>query len=402
MLKSLSSFLFKNIPSSTVGIFRIIFGLFMTYQILYYYSIDYIYQFISGPEILFPYHGFEFITSLPNHILKILQLGLLASSILITIGYLYRVAAIYFTLVFTYFSFIDNTLYNNHLYLICLISFSLIFIHGDASFSLKKEKREFIPAWNQYILMFLIALPYFFGGIAKLSPNWLSSDLTKIFLSNTILNQSPNLLNWISPFIKYGGLIYDLSIVFLLLNKKTFKLGLILVLIFNLTNHFFIFDDIGLFPFLMIFSTILFFPNSLIQSIVNKLRFFKQPKRKKKLVSNTFITEKAIELKTVAISLFVLFHLLFPFRHLLHSGNPEWTGNGVRFAWRMKMHSRKIIDSKMTVIQKGNNQSVDIDPSTYLSANQWLHLTELPYNLVHLSKYVSKKASNLYIYPPQK
>ena len=91
---------------------------------------------------------------------------------------------IFFFLGFSYFSFIDKTLYNNHIYLIALIAFIMIFINADKKYSVhskffKKNKSNKVPAWNQNILIFLISLPYFFGGVAKLSSNWLNTNLVQ-------------------------------------------------------------------------------------------------------------------------------------------------------------------------------------------------------------------------------
>ena len=109
--------------------------------------------------------------------------------------------------------------------------------------------------------MFVIALPYFFGGVAKLSGNWLNSNL----VSKIISNSKSSLLTQIFsndilvPFVKYGGLIYDLSVVFLLLYRRTRIIGVVLVIVFNYTNNTLLFDDIGIFPFFMICSIVLFF-----------------------------------------------------------------------------------------------------------------------------------------------
>tara|TARA_B110000285_G_C15047515_1_gene575132 strand:+ start:303 stop:1382 length:1080 start_codon:yes stop_codon:yes gene_type:complete len=346
-----------------------------------YYNLDYTYQFMAGPEILFPYRGLEFIQPLPILFLKIIHFLLLVSSLLIILGIWYRYAIVFFFIGFTYFSFIDITLYNNHIYLFSLISFVMIFLDADILYSLrrkktKKELKNHIPAWNQYLLIFLISLPYFFGGIAKLSSNWLHTDLTKI-----LYNQSKNsLLYDIIPenififLIKYGGLVYDFLIVFLLLNKKTRKIGIALVIIFNITNNSLLFNDIGSFPLLMICSTILFFDSSKVSDFINTLfpnktnkilskKEIKIAKRrvKKEVVHFINPTNDQIEwtkkrkATALIIGVFILFQITFPFRHFLLTNNPEWTGLGSRFAWRMKMQTKEITDFKMSLIDRSNN-----------------------------------------------
>lgn len=176
MNTKLLHFLFKPIDASIVATFRVVFGCFITYQVFTFMKLDFVYQFMTGPEILFPYQELSFLKPLSKSILKVLNLGLLFSAVFITIGFLYRYAMVFFFVVFTYFTFIDTTLYNNHLYLIALIAFVMIFMNADTKYSVKSilsknENLNFIPAWNKYLLIFLISLPYIFGGIAKLSPN---------------------------------------------------------------------------------------------------------------------------------------------------------------------------------------------------------------------------------------
>ena len=55
----------------------------------------------------------------------------------------------------------------------------------------------------------------------------------------------------------YGGLLFDLLIGFMLINRRTRLLALPLLLFFHLLNAFLF--NIGVFPWLMIASTVVFF-----------------------------------------------------------------------------------------------------------------------------------------------
>ena len=137
MISNLFSFLHKPINASIVSLYRIIFGCFMMFLMIKYMRMDYVVQFMTGPELLFPYQDAYFLKPLSVGILKFLNTGLFISALLIALGYMYRYAIIYFFIVFTYFTFIDKTLYNNHLYLISLISLVMIFMNADRMYSLK-------------------------------------------------------------------------------------------------------------------------------------------------------------------------------------------------------------------------------------------------------------------------
>jgi vitamin K-dependent gamma-carboxylase len=419
MLEQFGKFLFKSNDATIVSLFRIIFGCFMIYQMYYYFGLDYTYQFMFGPEVLFPYSGGSFLRPLNLELLQGIHISLFIAAILITLGYWYRYAMILFFIGFSYFSFIDKTLFNNHIYLISLISFVMIFMEADKKYSLrakfsKKDFYPYIPAWNQYILIFLISLPYFFGGLAKLSPNWLNTSLPEILISESKGSFLYNIFSedFLIGLITYGGVIYDLSIVFLLLYKRTRWLAVVLVLLFNYTNHSILFNDIGIFPLLMIFSTLLFFDSAIVGRRLDKFltkkprkrKFKNKAERKKHKADNDkwvaarqsvtqleagpkFILTKKIF--TIGIGLFIVFHLLFPLRYLVITDNPEWYGLASRFAWRMKMQTRDVESFTMTLIDRDNGDSGDIEFESFLSTNQLLHLLEDPHNLIQFAKYLS-------------
>ena len=62
---------------------------------------------------------------------------------------------------------VEQTRYLNHFYLICLVSFVLIFIPANKAFSIdallnKKIKTNFAPMWALWLLRIQIGVPYFF------------------------------------------------------------------------------------------------------------------------------------------------------------------------------------------------------------------------------------------------
>jgi len=402
MKDKIYSGLFSQIDPSVVSIFRIIFGLFMVYQMYHYYNIEYTYQFMSGPELLFPYEVLEFIKPMSLSVLKGIHLGMTVSAVLIALGLFYRYAMTFFFLGFSYFSLVDKTLYNNHLYLIMLLALVMIFIKADAKYSLinlikKKRKTVAIPIWNQRILMFVIGLPYFFGGIAKFSPNWLSTSLVSDVIKKSDAGFLQQLFSHeiLTALIKYGGLIYDLGIVFLLLYKRTRIFGFVVLLVFNLTNHSVLFNDIGLFPFLMICAAIVYFDSNKIG------RFFDQLLTKIGLIKanstplnidNPIVLTSSNKRTAIFLTVFVLFNVLFPLRHFVLTGNPEWTGVAQKFAWRMKLQSKTIVVFDMNLKDAATGQIMNVKPKTFLTKNQEIHIADDPYQFITLAKYISQQA----------
>ena len=94
----------------------------------------------------------------------------------------------------------------------------------------------------------------------------------------------------------------------------------------------------------------------------------------------------------VCLSIFILFQLLFPFRYVLLTDNPEWYGIASKFSWRMKMQSRKLTDMKMTLTDRTTGAVTEIDHTSFLSVNQYKHMIEDPFAVVQFGKYLNRKA----------
>ena len=108
------------------------------------------------------------------------------------------------------------------------------------------------------------------------------------------------------------------------------------------------------------------FINTLFPNKTNKILSKKEIKIAKRRVKKEVVhfinpTNDQIEwtkkrkATALIIGVFILFQITFPFRHFLLTNNPEWTGLGSRFAWRMKMQTKEITDFKMSLIDRSNN-----------------------------------------------
>jgi len=113
-------------------------------------------------------------------------LGIFA--LLIVLGFFHRIAATLFFIGITYIFLLDKTYYLNHMYLVSIFSFLLILIPCHRSFSLDalinpKLRSQFAPAWSLWLLRAQIGIPYFYGGLAKLNPDWLRGEPMRTWLA---------------------------------------------------------------------------------------------------------------------------------------------------------------------------------------------------------------------------
>ena len=334
----------QEINGTSIAIFRIGFGLFMIWEILYFMRIDFVNVFLINPKVQLYYEFIPFLKPLPKALMDVLLVGLLIASILITIGKYYRKAMIFFCIGFTYVFLLDKAYYNNHLYLVCLLSFLMVFIPADHKLSFTKNKSDQdnpVRYWHLLILKLQLVFVYFFGGIAKLNSDWLIAKQPTLTILKNKANDSifGSLLtsDFMTYFVTYGGLVFDLCIGFLLFIPR-FRIAAIgAALFFNITNAW-LFDDINIFPYMMIMALVLFLNPDKVASYINKKLFDKRASIPKSTDHTTPIKKTIL----IGLAAYFLIQLALPLRHVLFPGNVEWTGHGQRFAWRMKIQYRKV------------------------------------------------------------
>jgi hypothetical protein len=164
-------------------------------------------------------------------------------------------------------------------------------------------------------------------------------------------------------------MVYDLFIVFLLLYKPTRVFAFIMVVIFHVLTR--ILFPIGVFPYIMIISTLIFFDANFhkkcLAYITNLFKiggnYFENGKEQ--VEKATFL----YQIKITIIATFVLFQLLFPFRYLAYPDELFWTEEGFRFSWRV-MLMEKAGYAQFTVVDAVSKKSIRVNNSSFLTTFQ--------------------------------
>lgn len=345
-LQLLKEKLFKPVDAITAEVFTRMFGVIILLQLFSFQKFDFINKGILEPKLLFKYDFFEWVKPLPASAMQALPLLLMLSAFLIIINKLRKLGLIIFLLSFSYLFLLEESYYNNHFYLLILIGIALLFYNPQKDMG---TGISYIPYWLLFLLQFHIAQVYFYGGLVKLNPDWLiQMEPMKTLLEQSVKSAVIPAINRSTAalyILTYGGVLFDLSIAFLLWNSKTRKLAFMACIAFNLFN-FLLFNfgaggDIGIFPFFMIGACVLFANPAWVRQMINGWFPAKQKgntKNKKQHLVPDFSKTPNIVLSCLII--YCVFHLLFPFRHLMFSGNPSWTGKASKFAWRMKAHTK--------------------------------------------------------------
>jgi hypothetical protein len=350
--------------AAPLAVFRMGFGLMMCYGIIRFWAHGWIESQYLEPTFHFSYYGFEWIKPLGNFT-YVLFFICGCSALLVALGLKYRIAIITFFLSFTYIELMDKTTYLNHYYFISILSFLMILLPANAMFSVdnlwRKKNYENIPKWTIDAVKLLLGIVYFYAGLAKINADWLfKAQPLKIWLPSKfdlpIIGETLLQQNWFHYAMSWSGMLYDLLIPFLLLYRKTRVFAFVLVVFFHVFTR--VLFPIGMFPFIMIISTLIFFDAKLHVNIISFLKKGIQRVIKLKTANIQTISNYKIKYKSVIIPVVVTFfviQMVFPFRFMLYPGNLFWTEQGYRFSWRvMLMEKRGISTFKIVDGKTGN------------------------------------------------
>ncbi len=382
MNKTIQSYLDKSTSAAPLAVFRIGFGVMMTYSIIRFAAHGWINSLYIEPQLHFSYFGFEWAKPLGTFTYLLFAICGLAA-FFIAIGFKYRLSIILFFLSFTYIELMDKTTYLNHYYFISLLSFLMIFLPANRHFSIDYPKATdhtlkspTIPQWSIDSIKLLLSIVYFYAGLAKINSDWLLKAMPlKIWLpSKYDLPFLGNLMQqeWVHYAFSWTGMLYDLLIPFLLLYKKTRLWAFIVVIIFHVLTR--VLFPIGMFPFIMIVSALVFFDSSLHEKIIDFLRRFLSPLSsllsplsRKRTNNKPFETAYQKVIIPVLVIFFTI-QLLLPWRYLAYPGELFWTEEGYRFSWRV-MLMEKMGNTQFKIVD-GSGQSFYVQNDDFLTSFQ--------------------------------
>ncbi|SFJ11507.1 HTTM domain-containing protein [Olleya namhaensis] len=342
---SLKTYLNKTTDAAPLAVFRIGFGIMMCYGMIRYWLKGWIETVYIQPKFHFKYYGFEWVNTLGNYTyLLFLICGV--SALFVAVGYKYRWAIITFFISFTYIELMDKTTYLNHYYFISILSFLMIFLPANKYFSVdtyrSKVSYNTIPKWTIDGIKLLLGIVYFYAGLAKINSDWLlKAQPLKIWLRSKydlpLIGETIMQQDWFHYAMSWSGMLYDLLIPFFLLYKRTRFVAFIMVIFFHVFTR--ILFPIGMFPFVMIVSALIFFDAPFHHKIINKFKSLTGFISAKAKPINYKSTYKVRFSKVILpiLGVFFVLQLVLPFRYLLYPGELFWTEEGYRLSWRVML-----------------------------------------------------------------
>ena len=384
----------RKIDNASGVVFRVAFGMVLATWCWDYLTLNRVQQYYIEPKFNFTYYCFDFLKPLPGNGMILHFLALLVLSISVAFGFAYRLSSLFLALGFTYVFLLDRTNYQNHYYLIFLIAWWLPFLplhrnHSVDAYLFPKSRGDDYPAWVLWALRFHIGIPYFFGGIAKLNPDWLLCEPMRQMLaskSNMPIVGELFLNEFVVVAFSWGGLFFDLLIVPLLLWKRSRTGAYLACVVFHLLNS--VLFNIHVFPWFMILATTVFFepdwPRRLLGgSPITILQndAFPQSFRALTLQQKLFV---------LLIALYVSLQTLIPLRHLLYVGDTSWTERGHHFAWRMMLRG-KVVVLGFAVKDRVTKKVTDGNVRRFLNQEQSEKFGKDPELVLHFAHFLAEQ-----------
>lgn len=382
------------VDGAFLAFFRLTVGGAFLFSFLSYLTTGWVEYFYVKPEFHFKYLGFGWVHALPGSGMRWLFQALCVVAAMVATGTCYRVSSVLLAMGYTYVFLIDKSQYQNHYYLLMLTAWLMVFVPAQRVFSIDSwwaarggntsACGQSVPRWCLWIVRFQVALPYFFGGIAKMNADWVHGQPMRMKLANSTwypIIGSFFTQEWCVQLFVWGGLLFDLLVVPFLLCKRTRLAAFFVSLSFHLMNATLF--SIGVFPWFMILATMVYFEP-------DWPRVFRR--RRGSLPTSADVRRDTPRWLARGLIAYVAIQLLLPWRHLCYPGNVNWTEEGHFFAWHMKLRDKKTV-CKFRWRDPETNEIGDVNILQFITQQQASHATGDPEMIVQFCRYLKQKIS---------
>ncbi len=389
----------KPVDNAYLACLRFMFGTLLAWLLLRFIWADIPRTMFIDPEFHFSYRWFEWISPPPGAGMYVLLFVLLICAVCIAIGLAYRVAIWVFFVGWTYFFLLEPAYYLNHFYMVGLLAFLLGLMPAHAAGSIDALLRPNLrsttaPAWTIWAIRAQIGIVYFFAGVTKLHPDWLSGDVLGTAIHSwTNAEAVFNLLGkenvvWI---MSYGGLVLDLTIVPGLLWRRTRWAYVIVTGSFQISNATLFTIDI--FPPMAFALTLSYFDPGWPRALAKRLHLTRRvqtnstgPKDPRTQVTKS---TPPFVLPLFLVAFFAV-QIIVPLRHLAYSGDHNWTEEGHQFSWNL-MSRVKVGQIAFIATEPASGRNWRFDPEHYLNPRQVRSLATDPQLILQFAHFVEER-----------
>jgi len=276
----------------------------------------------------------------------------------------------------------------------------MIFLPANKFFSVDAYRNNIqyqnIPKWTIDSIKLLLGIVYVYAGLAKINSDWLlraqplktwlPSKYDLPFIGESLMHQ-----NWFHYAMSWSGMFYDLFIPFLLLYQKTRAVAFIFVVLFHIFTR--VLFPIGMFPYVMIISTLIFFDANVHLKIISFIKKLLPSSSAKAIKTKEAFHFKNKKIILPIVGVFLVLQLVIPFRYLLYPGELFWTEEGYRFSWRV-MLMEKIGNTTFKIVDGKTNAFFYVNNSDFLTPLQEKQMSFQPDFIIEYAHYLGNHFKN--------
>ncbi len=364
--------------AAALAVFRMAFGALVTVSAVRFLVYGWI-ETLFNTRVQLHYWGFEWVPWPGLNGVYALFVAVTVLGALVAVGLFYRVAIVLLFVCFAWLQLLDVSTYLNHYYLVVLLALLLCFLPLHRYWSVDVLRRplirsETLPFWCTALLRFQVGTVYFFAGLAKLQGDWLlhGSALHLWLSARTSLPVIGPLLELPSAalFMAWAGFLFDTTVPFWLLWRRTRPFAYVAVIVFHTATR--LLFPIGMFPFIMTLSALVFFdsswPRRWLRQAVPVTAGEVAPLRRGALV---------------AIAVYCLVQLVLPLRAHFYGGDVSWHEQGMRFSWRVMTREKN--GAVTYVVRNDAGREWHVSPREYLTRVQERELAVQPDLILQLA-----------------
>jgi hypothetical protein len=396
-------FLFKPIDNTPLLVFRVFFGILVALECYGAILTGWVRRTLVAPQFTFTFIGFEWLGPLagPQMYVYFVVMGTLG--VCIALGYRYKTTALLFAMMWTGVYLLQKTSYNNHYYLLVLLSFMMALVPAHHGLSLDAKRN---PAMNKpqmfalykWLIVGQVCIVFTYGAIAKMYPDWLDLTFIKILMQgkkNLPIIGAWLQFPWAHKIMCWYGILFDLLVIPALLWKPTRKIAFISAVFFHLFNS--IVFQVGIFPYLSLAFSLFFFEPQNVRKLFAKNR--------KAYAPIAVAPPKKARLIMGMVGLYFLIQIGLPLRHHYWPGDVLWTEEGHRMSWRMMLRS-KYGSTQFRVFDNNTQEALTHKPLDHLTQKQWRRVKTYPdfmWQYAHyLKKYYAEQGLDVAVYADSK
>lgn len=292
----------------------------------------------------FPYRGLEWVQAVSPSGLRAFGLVMGAAGAAMAAGFRYRIASAVACAIVAYFFFLD-VLYYDVVTFLAILLLALLAASPAHAVASVDALRGPVPCrglkLSMTLLRFQVGVVYIFAGIAKLTPGWLSGDTLRVMLGSYPPARWLAAPRAVMLAAAWAGLVFDLTIVPLLLWKRTRTAAFVALVVFHLHNALVM--ELGAVPWIMLAASTVFLPTDWPRRLTLPLPITPPCGGEPRWVR-------------IAAVAWIIIGLAVPLRRWVTPGDPAFHGFGYDFTWALRSRARAC-GAYLVVVDRTTSQS---------------------------------------------